>query len=66
MKFETPIAEVELFELKDIISASTTDTGADTEAPSETTDDTTDADMMFSGNCIYHDARDDDNWEDCL
>ena len=64
MKFETPIAEIELFELTDIISSSG-------ETPSEsvddtTTDDTTDYDMMNQGNCIYHDARDNENWEDCL
>ena len=63
MKFETPIAEVELFELKDIISASG-EPGP--EPSSETTDDTTDYDMVFELNCIYHDARDNDNWDNCL
>lgn len=60
MKFETPIAEIELFELKDIIS-----TSGETN-PEETTDDTTDYDTMHEGNCIYHDARDNDNWNNCL
>ena len=65
MKFETPIAEVELFDLKDIISAS--GGSSDTEAPtSATTDDTTDYDTAFEGNCIYHDMRDNDNWDNCL
>ncbi len=60
MKFETPIAEIELFELKDIISTS----GAS--EPTETEDDTSDVGQMFEGNCIYHDARDSDNWNNCL
>ena len=61
MKFETPIAEVELFDLKDVISAS-----GSPEPPVTTTDDTTDFDTVFEGNCIYHDARDNDNWDNCL
>lgn len=63
MKFETPIAEVELFDLKDIISASGEQEPTE---PEETTDDTTDYDRVFEGNCIYHDARDNDNWDNCL
>ena len=65
MKFETPIAEVELFDLKDIISASSEETPEDLPVE-ETTDDTTDYDRVFEGNCIYHDARDNDNWDNCL
>jgi hypothetical protein len=61
MKFETPIAEIELFELRDIIS-----TSGGSEEPTETTDDTTDFDRLNEGNCIYHDARDNDNWNNCL
>ena len=61
MKFETPIAEFEQFDLKDIISAS----GEPVE-PSDTTDDTSDAGMLFEGNCIYHDKRDNNNWDNCL
>ena len=61
MKFETPIAEIELFELKDIISAS-----GESVEPSDTTDDTSDVGMVFAGNCIYHDARDNDDWDRCL
>ena len=63
MKFETPIAEVELFDLKDIISASGNENPSE---PETTTDDTTDYDTVFEGNCIYHDARDNDNWDNCL
>ena len=63
MKFETPIAEVELFDLKDIISASGNENPPE---PETTTDDTTDFDTVFEGNCIYHDARDNDNWDNCL
>ena len=37
-----------------------------TKAPETTTDDTTDYDTVFEGNCIYHDARDNDNWDNCL
>ena len=65
MKFETPIAEVELFDLKDIISASGEPNPTESE-PSDTTDDTTDDGMVYQGNCIYHDARDNDNWDNCL
>ena len=61
MKFETPIAEIELFELKDVISAS-----GDPAGPTETEDDTSDVGMIWEGNCIYHDARDNDNWNECL
>ena len=42
MKFETPIAEIELFELRDIIS-----TSGGSEEPTETTDDTTDYDRLI-------------------
>ena len=61
MKFETPIAEFEQFDLKDIISVS-----GESVEPSDTTDDTSDTDMLYEGNCIYHDARDNENWTDCV
>ena len=61
MKFETPIAEFEQFDLKDIISVS-----GESVEPSDTTDDTSDTDMVFEGNCIYHDKRDNNNWDNCL
>ena len=59
MKFEPPIAEIEHFQLRDIISAS-----GDMTQP-QTTDDPSALDMVFEDNCIYHDKRDNNNWETC-
>ena len=66
MKFETPIAEVELFDLKDMISASGESNPTEPSDTNETTDDTTDYDTAAEGNCIYHDKRDNDNWFECF
>lgn len=64
MKFEPPIAEIELFDLRDIISAST----------GEISEDDTPQYSGVTGNnsggfdyvCGYWDARDNDDWEHCL
>ena len=65
MKFEPPIAEIELFPLRDIISASSGDTGED--ISTESTKDTSKYDMIYDLQfCIYHDDRDNDNWDTCL
>lgn len=58
MKFEKPIAEVELFELKDIISASGESTSYDFD-PNMTN-------YMNEPNCLYGDARDNDNFDECF
>ena len=65
MKFEPPIAEIERFPLRDIISAS--GEGPTPSEPETSTDDTSqiDASWWGFGQCIHVD-RDDDNWENCL
>ena len=63
MKFEPPIAEIERFPLRDIISASGEETPED--LPTETTFDP-DIDLMIDTYCSYDDFRDNDNWDTCL
>ena len=60
MKFETPIAEVELFELKDIISAS------DESGTTEWTFDPQMTGYMNEPTCLYGDARDNNNFDECF
>lgn len=64
MKFEPPIAEIERFPLRDIISASSGDTGED--ISTESTKDTSNYYMIFDQPCLYYDDRDNDNWDTCL
>ena len=63
MKFEPPIAEIERFPLRDIISASNDETPED--FPTETTTDP-EMDLMFDIPCDYSDFRDNDDWENCI
>ena len=62
MKFEPPIAEIELFDLRDIISASNEDAGED--LPIENTRDTSSIDFWVD-NCVPN-LLDNDDWENCL
>lgn len=64
MKFEPPIAEIELFPIKDIISASNDDTGED--ISTQPTVDTRNYDSIHEPICFYDDFRDNDNWDTCL
>ena len=63
MKFEPPIAEIERFPLKDIISASSGDT--DEDIPVETTRDLN-LESMFDAICDYNAFIQNEDWEACL
>ena len=60
MRFEPPIAEIERFPLRDIISASGEETPED--LPTETTSDP-DLDNMWDDACSYSDFRDNDDFD---
>lgn len=63
MKFEPPIAEIERFPLKDIISASNGDT--DEDIPVETTRDPN-LDSILDTSCDFNAFIQNEDWEACL